>query len=437
MRRLHPPELHLETPVTTPDTLGGKAVLTLGHVAGMIDMVALPLWIGALMQHYRYSPAQAGLTVTLFLLGVVVASAFFAPRFNRTPRRAATACGFAVASVAFYMVGQQSVAVASFHTLWVLHLVAGLGVGCALTFTHGCIGRSANPHRLFGVVNAALGGLAVVFMAVVPNLLEATQPTLLFQLFAALMGAAALVVALAFPGGMQPGSGGVAAAVASAPLARIPSAAWFIIAVVMCLTLNQSMVFSFVERIGAERGFGLDRVHGVLIALGLVNLSPGLLAALLQHRLSPLTVGLAGPVGQAVLALTLSSTLVFAPYAVAAALYVFMVIFTHNFLFGLLSRLDLSGRAAAATPAMMMVGSCLGPALGGVLVQGFGYPALGYAASVVALVAVISMWQVRRRLHPAGLLPSAQPESAALAPQGGPPEPALQPTHEGKAWAST
>ena len=60
--------------MSTPDTFGGKAVLTLAHVAGMIDMVALPLWIGALMQHYKYSAPQAGITVTLFLLAVVVAS---------------------------------------------------------------------------------------------------------------------------------------------------------------------------------------------------------------------------------------------------------------------------------------------------------------------------------------------------------------------------
>ena len=37
--------------MTTPSSPGGKAVLTVAHVAGMIDMVALPLWIGALMQH--------------------------------------------------------------------------------------------------------------------------------------------------------------------------------------------------------------------------------------------------------------------------------------------------------------------------------------------------------------------------------------------------
>jgi predicted MFS family arabinose efflux permease len=386
-----------DNPMNTPDTFGGKAVLTLAHVVGMVDMVALPVWIGALMQHYRYSPPQAGITVTLFLFGVVIASGIFAPRFNRLPKRAAAAGGFTVAAIAFYLASLLPVEAASFQVLAGLHTLAGLGVGCALTFTHGCIGRSGNPHRLFAVVNIALGVFALAFLGGVPQVLQQTSAAMLFDIFAALMGLAAVVTAMAFP---AVASGPIAASLRASPSRpeRIPRAAWFVISVVVCLTLNQAMVFSFVERIGAERGFGTDRVNGVLIALGLVNLLPGALAALLQNRWSPVAVGIAGPVGQAALALTMSSALTFAPYAVAASVYVFMVIFTHNFLFGLLSRLDPSGRSAAATPAMMMVGSCIGPALGGVIVQGFGYAGLGWAACAVAAVAVLGMLTVRRHL---------------------------------------
>ncbi len=61
---------------TNPSTTGGKAVLILAHVAGMIDMVALPVWAGALLQHYRHSAPQAGITVTVFLLAAVLATAF-------------------------------------------------------------------------------------------------------------------------------------------------------------------------------------------------------------------------------------------------------------------------------------------------------------------------------------------------------------------------
>jgi len=177
---------------------------------------------------------------------------------------------------------------------------------------------------------------------------------------------------------------------------RLPRSTWPIIGVVICLTMNQSMVFGFLERLGHSRGFSSSQITGVLIGLGLVNLLPGLLAALLQKRWSATWVGMLGPIIQAVLALVMVQTLLFGPYALAASLYVAVVIFTHTFLFGLLTRLDPSGAAASATPAMTMIGSCIGPLLGGLVVAGVGYQGLGWAACVIALVAVALMTQVRR-----------------------------------------
>ena len=249
-----------------------------------------------------------------------------------------------------------------------------------------------------------MGIFAVVFLGAVPQLLQHFSAATLFVVIATSMGLATAVTAWSFPELAQPAESKDTAP--SATATRMPRAVWFVIGVVICLTLNQAMVFGFVERMGAERGFGADRVNSVLIALGLVNLMPGLLAALLQRKWSPVAVGVAGPVGQAVLALVMSHAVTYGPYALAASLYVSMVIFTHTFLFGLLSRLDPSGRAVAATPAMMMVGSCIGPALGGAIVQGLGYPGLGWAACAVACVAVITMLQVQRRLPPA---PAAKP----------------------------
>jgi predicted MFS family arabinose efflux permease len=373
----------------------GKAVLILAFVIGMVDMVSLPIWVGTLMQNYGYSPAQAGLTVTLFLLGVVLASTFLSPKFNKVPRRVLTALGFGLASVTFYVISTQSMSVEHFALIAALHGLGGVGVGTALSFTHGSIGRSANPHRLWAFSNIALGVFAVIFMGGMPPLMAAKGASVLFSVFAGLMLLGCAVAALVFPQDKGVQDSGLPANHAKT---AIPKGAWFLIAAVICLLLNQAMIFSFVERIGAAHGFKPEEVTKVLIAVGLVALLPGALAAFLQTRWSPIAVGIAGPIGQAVLALAMTLSVSFAPYAVAAALYVFIVIFTHTFLFGLLAKLDTSGRLVAATPAMMMIGSCIGPALGGGVVQAFGYPGLGYAACVVASVAVICMLRGKRAL---------------------------------------
>ncbi|MDP9902463.1 MFS transporter [Variovorax ginsengisoli] len=384
--------------MSKPVGTGGKAVLTIGHMAGMIDLVALPLWVGGLMQYYHFAPEQAGLTVTVFLLGMMASSAVLAPLFNRLPRRQIAAVGYAVAALGFAIIARQPVGVGSLSTMALLHGMAGLGAGSGLSLVHGSMGRTDNPHRLFALVNLAAAVLGIIVFATVPGLIARHGASILFIVLSAVMGVAALFSALAFP---DVGGADVPPAAAQIePTAdRVSKLIWVPIVVVMCLTLNQAMIFAFVERIGAARSFTPGQVQMTLVWLGFVNLVPGPLAALLQKRLSPMSVGIVGPLCQGLLALTLSNSTSFLPYALATAVYVSVVIFSHTFLFGLLSRLDPSGRAVSATPAMTMIGSCLGPALAGFVVAGVGYQALGYVACAVAAVAALLMLWLRIHLR--------------------------------------
>ena len=72
----------------------GRAALMAGHCAGMVDLVALPVWVGTLISAYRFDPQQAGLMATLFLAGAVLASLLLAPRFNRLNGRLVATLGF-------------------------------------------------------------------------------------------------------------------------------------------------------------------------------------------------------------------------------------------------------------------------------------------------------------------------------------------------------
>jgi len=206
----------------------------------------------------------------------------------------------------------------------------------------------------------------------------------LFRAFAAVMAAGALAALLAFPAPAATGQP-VAQESNAAPLPRV---VWFGIVGISCMTLVQAMTFSFLEGVGMHRGFERAAINGVLIALGLVNLLPAALAALLQNRLAPRKVLLAGPLVQLAMATLIMVSPAFGPYAFGAAFLAAVMIFTHTFAFGLLARLDHSGRALTATPAMLMVGSAIGPFLGGTLVNSFGYEALAIAAACLAGAAV-------------------------------------------------
>jgi predicted MFS family arabinose efflux permease len=304
----------------------------------------------------------------------------FAPRFHRHQPGQAATVGYAVAALAFAAVPH----VGGWGAMAALHAVAGFGAGIGLSFTHGTIGRSARPHRLFAIVNIGLGVVAIVFLGAAQALIPQLGGGLLFNIFAAMMALAAIASGLAFPRLRAVASEAQAAMQRALPI-TVP--VWWAVAGMTLMTVCQSMLFSFVERIGFERGFG-ERVVGVLIALGFVNLLPAALAALLERRLPPLRVGMAGVCVQAVLALTVTLTSAFLPYAGATSVFVAVQIFTHTFIFGWLAHNDRSGRAVALTPAMLMSGAAIGPLLGGVLTSAFGIDSLGFAVLAVDCVAL-------------------------------------------------
>jgi predicted MFS family arabinose efflux permease len=353
------------------------AALVIGHFSGMLDLIALPVWVGALVERYGFSPQEAGALATLFLLGAVGASMFCAPRFNTFNQRLVTAAGFGVAAAAFFLASLQT----GFVPLAILHTAAGIAVGLALSMVHGTMGRTANPHRLIAMAGIALGLFAIILLAGIPQLLIAFGGPVLFQVFAGIMAFAALSCALMF---RNPDRIEEQAAV---PFSR---AIWLSIFGISLMTFNQAMVFSFVEVIGKSRGFSAESVLGVLIALGFVNfIVPSPLAVFLQTRIPATLVTQAGPAVQAVLAIIVTWATALEVWAPAAAVFVAVQIFTHTFAFGRLAQLDPTGRAVAATPAMLMVGAALGPVAGGVLGGNFGFGALGIAAIVVSILSII------------------------------------------------
>jgi predicted MFS family arabinose efflux permease len=295
--------------------------------------------------------------------------------------------GFWAAAIGFGLASTTT----DFSRLAGLHALSGMAVGAALSVTHGTVARSEHPHRLFAWLGVALGIFAVLFLATTPPFVAATGGATLFKVFAGVMFVGALAAGLAFPG------------LSKAPRsperpahARIPTSVWFGNAGVACMAFVQAMTFSFLERVGADHGFAAHAITGVLVALGLVNLLPAAAAGLLERRWSPRTVMLCGPVLQALLTTVIMSSPAFVPYAMAASVFAAVMIFTHTFAFGLLARLDASGRALAATPAMVMAGSAVGPLAGGLLVKSFGYESIGFVALGMAVVAVAAFSRLPR-----------------------------------------
>lgn len=361
----------------TTESKRGLFALMVAHCAGMLDLVALPVWVGTLVTQYRFDPQQAGGLATLFLIGASLASLFFAPRFNRVNAQWATVLGFGIAALAFLLSSQKT----GLPVLAALHLIGGMAAGTALSFTHGTIGHALKPHRVFAFAGLAIGLFGVVFLGGTPAVVEKFGGPALFLVFAGVMGLATLAALLFFPRPSRHiASDAAESAVNLPPLGR---AVWYSIMAVALLAMVQAMTLSFFESIGLARGFGRESVTLALVIYGVVTIFPAPLAGLLEQRLAATAVICIVPVFQILFAMIISHTFSFPLYAASGALMAFTILFTHTFAFGLLARLDPTGRAVAGTPAMLMVGAAVGPFLGGTLVKFIGFEAIGYAAFVL------------------------------------------------------
>ena len=380
--------------MTTTETKRGIFALMLAHVAGMLDLVALPVWVGILISQYQFAPQQAGGLATLFLLGASLASMLLAPRFNRIKPKFAAVLGFGVACIAFALASRS----AAFEVLAPLHLVGGLAAGVALSSTHGTIGHAANPHRTFAFAGLAIGIFGIIFLGAAPAIIDANGGHMLFVLFALVMAVAALAGLFFFPGVTRHTVSdeveeAEAAGRKSPPLG---AAVWFSIVAIALMCMTQAMTLSFFERVGEHRGFSLQMITVALVVYGIVTLFPAPIAALLERKIAATMVISIFPIFQALFAMIAMSTSNYVLYAASGALMAFTIIFVHTFAFGLLARLDPTGRAVAGTPAMLMAGSAIAPFLGGTLVQFVGFEAIGYAAIVLVLIELLCFNQTRR-----------------------------------------
>lgn len=369
-------------------TSGNIAALLLGNCAGMLDLVGLPVWVGAnLIGFYQFDPQKAGLLATVFLLCAVLASVVLAPRFGRMSAKAVTVVGYAVAGLAFLALA--TVAGNDFPTMLMLHAIGGLGAGSALTMVNGTLGRSDNPHRMFAYAGVAVAVFGILVLGSGPVIIGRLGGAALWLLFAAVMGLAALLALLAFPQmpAMQPHLAG--------STGRISRQVWFGIVGMSLLCMAHSMIFPFVERLGIERGYAPATVASVLVAIGFANLLPSPLAAVLEKRLRPERAIVGATLLHMVLVLLVTQVPRLDVYAPLAAILTTPLLFINTFLFGLVARLDPSGRAVAATPAILMIGSAIGPALGGTLLIAWGYSGLGIGVAALGLLVALLFSQIR------------------------------------------
>ncbi|MEV7525443.1 MFS transporter [Streptomyces sp. NPDC091371] len=392
-----------------PATWPLVALFTAGYAAPYL----LPTVVGRLDAHLPLSPAQAGLTGTVLLLGSAAAGFVLAPRIPRHGPRRLARLGLLLA-----VAGYGTAAATAVLPLVVAGAVlGGFGSGTATAVAASGMAGRPDPHRA-----SALGLLSVSATA---GALYLTLPRLggghgLPFLALALVAAAA-----------WPATGRLVHAPAAAPqltAARLPRprAGLALSLGLMLWSPAQNALWGVSGRIGAEQA-GLSEV-----ALGTVfaaALGAGLLGVTAASALGP-RLGRAVPIGAGTVliagcVLLASSARGPGSFAAGEILWNALYPVVLSYAIGLAAALDPRGRWAVLAGAASSLGVACGPLAGSLLAEAAGFPGAGLALAAVLLAVAAPMTTVAART---GRWPlrGAVPHPAPSRNWGSAPDPAPQ-----------
>ncbi len=377
-------------------------------IGGVVQILGLPLIVGALEDHWGFTAAYSGYITSVDLAGLFAGSVttlMWASRINWKR--------YVAGAILLCIV--LNVLCVWFHTLGILMVLrfgAGLASGVAYASSLALMSRVQDTARGFSIVIFAQVVANAAVLEVFPVIDAKWGPGGLFVTIAAVMAATAVIVPRlpgrdpvaetdpvvadrgAGDGAALPGPGG---AVLPRPITRIAMSALGLGAVAL-VYLAIGSYWAYAERMGIAFGLSAALVHQLLTASVLLS-TLGCLAAFWLSR----NVGQSRPL---LVALGLfSAVLLVHSIAPHPAMYVVTLVvmqmcwnFIDIFQLGTLALVDPAGRAAALVPAAQGVALAAGPAAGGVaLTAGGGYWAVLLLAGSAAALATVCYSIVYRR----------------------------------------
>lgn len=373
---------------------------------------AMPVLVGAVVAGLHLNAANAGLMASLELGAVAFATLAISARVSRyrLARLGLAGAMLAVAGNLSCWLGALVPADAGAMLAlngqdlgWAAGIVAagrmlaGLGQGVALAAFSAAIASVDEPDPTYArvlIANVSIIGLAIV--ALIPALQELLG---LYGTFTAL----AVVVGVAAPCmRFLPSPAPVAGTSGRGALPNRRSGLLLIVSLSIFAT-GEGAVWAFVEEIGRgiEGGgaaaearifhiIGWASIAGVLVGAGAAAWLGLRLGRRLPLNAALLMFGLAGPL--------LSACTSHAPYVVLIGSFVLSQYFLFPYYMGAAAELDPEGRWAAASTGMYLLGSTVGPATAGQLVQWtHSYSSIGWLVLGTSLVPAAMMHFVLAR----------------------------------------
>jgi predicted MFS family arabinose efflux permease len=361
-----------------------EAPLFLGYALGYLSSGLMALWVGAMAISFDVAPSRIGM-IASFELSAVALTAILLGSVQWTILRSRHAMAIAVGvSIASNLLSWSAPTLAIFTCA---RIGAGLSNGIILAE----IGRRAavteNAARTFRWQMVSLAAFSVLFFAIAQPLQGLVGPGAPFLLCA---GVAWLLlislvrlpsVDVSLPADRQsaePVRAGIMVLLAGALLFCVSSACW-----------------AYLQPAAAGVGITPATLSRALIIASMLNLlGPVFSGAILRKCSTSIAIGL-GLAGMALAANLIGWQFSVPSSLIGSMVLQFFVMFTVPIVLTRLALIDAAGRLVAVSPAFFMIGSAVGPALGGFIISRSEYRGLAIGATVACLGSYILIFASR------------------------------------------
>lgn len=348
--------------------------LCLGNAIGGGSSAAVPLWVGAIVSGGTLPATQVGWLASGQSACIAISVFALAGLGKRLKPRWVVVLAAAM-TVLSNLISMSS----AFGLLIIGRLLSGLAAGALLATVTRVAARRHKAQRVLALMEGSTVLLVSLVYWTSPRLIDRYGVAALFALLA---GAAVLLAFAALtrfpsesPAPEEPRR--TATGLTLAPIVGSLALA------VACV--GQSMGSTYIVVIGTGLGLNSGTMATVLaISFPIVMLGP-ISAYLLGERFGLLRPLLIGFTLLAIDLLVLAHATVPLLFCLCAAGLNLWLTFCGPYAIALLGRLDLSGRFAGATPAIVMMGAAVGAALGSRLIGGPSFQPLSViGASIIA-----------------------------------------------------
>lgn len=373
-----------------------SVMLVLVACIAFTSQMAVPLWVGAVIDSFGFTAETAGTIASVEFAAVAFASYSVAMRIHLFSVRKLCAVGF----VLLILANGTSTLIDNAGLLTACRAVAGIGKGLVISAAFGLAGRSTSPARAFALLNGGYTLFAAAIFFVMPFAIKAAGAAGAFGSLCA----ATVVGACLLPWIPAARSDGQSTAPAAAEAGDLPSSNLSGLLALLALVVlvgGSSVVWTFIERLGLRTGLSIIDIGMILSAAALITVIGPALAHYLDTRAGYTLPVLVGVGIKMVLAGILGMATTAAIFIAAVPFFNAAMLFAVPYLQALMSLADPKGRFAAAAGASMTLGAGLGAYLGGVTVTHLGLSHVGTVAIAMLVIVIFLALMSVRRLTPA------------------------------------